>query len=201
MQRGCKGLCSVDVSPRCPPGRKTCRQETLGYSSGHGGYGGVVWVESERGGEGAGDREARGGTGGCVGCVCVCGVCEGEVCVECRSRRRLGAVLMMSSSWSEMETAAASVRVGRRSRLRLGAVLIKPLSRSEMLPAPVDVRFGRSSRRCLGKDFEPSRARTPMALTASSFRVELLSHLLLEAVPGGFASGLRQLPGAGCAAC
>jgi hypothetical protein len=108
---------------------------------------------------------------------------------------------MMSSSWSEMETAAASVRVGRRSRLRLGAVLIKPLSRSEMLPAPVDVRFGRSSRRCLGKDFEPSRARTPMALTASSFRVELLSHLLLEAVPGGFASGLRQLPGAGCAAC
>ena len=39
VQRGCKGVCSVSVGPRCPPGRKTCHQETLGYSSGHGG----VW--------------------------------------------------------------------------------------------------------------------------------------------------------------
>ena len=158
-------------------------------------------MERERGTERQGGvREGVWGVWGvcvvCVGGRSVCGVSS-----PANSRRRLGAVLMMSSSGSEMETAAASVRVGRRSRLRFGAVLIKPLSRSEMLPASVDVRVGRSSRRCLGKDFEPLRARAPMAWTASSFRVELLSHLLLEAVPGVFASGLRQLPGAGCAAC
>ena len=49
VQRECNGECRVDVSPRCPRGRKTCHQETLGYSSGHGGYGDVVWVESEVG--------------------------------------------------------------------------------------------------------------------------------------------------------
>ena len=52
VQRECKGGCSVDVRPRCPRGRKTCHQETLGYSSGHGGYGDVYewrvrWVRVE----------------------------------------------------------------------------------------------------------------------------------------------------------
>ena len=140
-----------------------------------------------------GDRGVRGGAR-----VCVWG---GEVCVERRSRRRLGAVLKRSSSGSEVKTAAASVRVRSHSRLRSGAVLIKPLSRSEMLPASVVVRVGRSSLRCLGKDFEPACTRAAMALTAASSRDDILSRLRLEAVPGGFVSGLRQLTGAGCAAC
>jgi hypothetical protein len=59
----------MDVSPRCPPGRKTCHQETLGYSFSRGGYGGVVWVESKRGGGEWGVKRQRevgkwGGAGG-----------------------------------------------------------------------------------------------------------------------------------------
>ena len=76
VQRGCNWVCSVDVSPRCPRGRKTCHQETLGYSFGHGGYGDVIWVESEvrggwsggLGGGGAGERMCGCVEGG-VGCV------------------------------------------------------------------------------------------------------------------------------------
>jgi hypothetical protein len=66
VQRGCKCVCSVDASPRCPTGRKNWHQETLGYSSGHGAYGAVVWVESEIGGGGVGGREAGGSVGRCV---------------------------------------------------------------------------------------------------------------------------------------
>jgi hypothetical protein len=78
VQRGCKGVCSVSVGPRCPPGRKTCHQETLGCRSSHGGYGGVVWVESGRGGGCWGGREAVGELGGCVcGGKGVRGVCVG----------------------------------------------------------------------------------------------------------------------------
>jgi hypothetical protein len=66
VQCGSKCVCSVNVGPRCPPGRKTCRQQTLGYSSSHGGYGGVVWVKSEMGEEGMGDQETEGSMGGCV---------------------------------------------------------------------------------------------------------------------------------------
>jgi hypothetical protein len=58
---------SVYVGPRCPPWRKTCCQETLGYSSDHGGI--AVWYR--RGLRGVERVGCKGGSmGGCVGgCV------------------------------------------------------------------------------------------------------------------------------------
>jgi hypothetical protein len=112
VQRGCKCVCSVSVGPRCPPGRKTCHQETLGYSSGHGGYGGVVWVASEMvgGGGGAGGRGECGKV--CVGLLRRLDDAEGSGGGEPPSGPQPGARQRLAyRSWAEAEGTPLSVVV------------------------------------------------------------------------------------------